>query len=779
MATNGFRIAKKPTGSALSLAAGTGAPVPDFSAAIRKEQSQVSSNIARTVTHSFSFEAITGNYIQKSIPYKNKQGKEDSFSTTTVNLTPQNLVRVARDHPNSKLYKLNAHGTGIRLALSNSSKSGDLHTTYVEGVKAFQHRKKLKTEVPIKPDPFASKPAEKAPEKPVEKALEKPAEKAPEKPIVEKDVEEFSINLLEEPLCNNPILELIDGKPLWIEFKGSFSIRPGVMVKVEGFYVDPWISDPSKKKKKDNEEEESPETEIESEWSQWEVKNPTTKKALRFTFRGAAVTELKKAQNDLPLKYRLRSLFDVDRQHWYNPADDVRKQHLRGVFALPISPDEMKPKLDGKSGSSVSSNEYIRGQKENKMSGPTDTITFYYDDTKKTQKRALLPINLKVTNWLALDKAEESYDEIEYDRKLQLHDGRNLVMKTFNVRGTLWAEDCRRSGIADLGAWVDVNLYRPVPYWAFVRFAKEIKEGTIDVEVIAAEADMQDYYLRQNGIPMTPQFVQQCFNGVTTLECPSLGSEKDNKNKEVPITNLGNTLFKNDCLVNLTEFHGDIKPYLDVKNKWEFCMLIVPTNREAAANARTSNEKMRATLLEDINKLQTAETPEDGDKKIQEWLKAKYPSIQLTDLGYLCGEFRCIIFAFKRTENRFDPALLVDRPPTVSILPVPQPDKVAGSFTPAMAPPKEDDEVQIVTKKSLEVDQQKEKLPNDPMEVDQQKEKPNTKKKAPVEEEQPKKTKRVRDEPSQDEPSSSASEVRERKPKSARTDNKKNPGRED
>jgi len=50
------------------------------------------------------------------------------------------------------------------------------------------------------------------------------------------------------------------------------------------------------------------------------------------------------------------------------------------------------------------------------------------------------------------------------------------------------------------------------------------------------------------------------------------------------------------------------------ENKWEFAALIVPTARESANRAQ--QEKQRAALLEDLNHLQTAETPEQGNELI-------------------------------------------------------------------------------------------------------------------------------------------------------------------
>lgn len=86
-------------------------------------------------------------------------------------------------------------------------------------------------------------------------------------------------------------------------------------------------------------------------------------------------------------------------------------------------------------------------QKENRKTLPNEGLTYYYVDGKKNdQKRAFLPINFSVTNWKALEKPDEPYDQIDYDRKMELQDGRTIVMKTYNVRGNLWAEDCRRSG---------------------------------------------------------------------------------------------------------------------------------------------------------------------------------------------------------------------------------------------------------------------------------------------------------------------------------------------
>lgn len=79
--------------------------------------------------------------------------------------------------------------------------------------------------------------------------------------------------------------------------------------------------------------------------------------------------------------------------------------------------------------------------------------------------------------------------------------GRGLPpLRYFFSQGCLIFPLKKLLGIADLGAWIDVNVYRPIPYWAFVRFAKQLKEDAIDIEVIAAEADMVDGYLRPYGI---------------------------------------------------------------------------------------------------------------------------------------------------------------------------------------------------------------------------------------------------------------------------------------
>lgn len=116
VATQSFRLPKKTSQSPLAGLAGPNqVPLPDLQATIRKEQSQATRNIARTPVNSFTFEAITGNYISKSIEYE-KSGKKNTFATTTVSVTPQNLVKLANEHPHSKLYKLNANKTGTHFS---------------------------------------------------------------------------------------------------------------------------------------------------------------------------------------------------------------------------------------------------------------------------------------------------------------------------------------------------------------------------------------------------------------------------------------------------------------------------------------------------------------------------------------------------------------------------------------------------------------------------------------------------------------------------------------
>lgn len=225
--------------------------------------------------------------------------------------------------------------------------------------------------VEIKPDPApAPAPVAATPNPPVAPApAPQAAPQAPGTKQAFEKVDQFAIDFAEEPLSLNPVLELQDNKPIWVEIKGGFPVRPGIRVKIEGFYVDPWVSDPSKSKKNavapqtapapqtagSGEKEVAPlvldhaeeEAETENEWSQWEIRDPKTNKSIRFSFRATALTELKNAQNDLPLKYRLKTMLDIDHQQWYNPANDLRKQYQRSVFGVQISPDDPDVDLKG------------------------------------------------------------------------------------------------------------------------------------------------------------------------------------------------------------------------------------------------------------------------------------------------------------------------------------------------------------------------------------------------------------------------------------------------
>jgi len=129
-------------------------------------------------------------------------------------------------------------------------------------------------------------------------------------------------------------------------------------------------------------------------------------------------------------------------QQWYNPLNDIRRQYDRGLFAVLVAAEDPDDAMDGKIGSSVGQNDYVRFLlKESRQTFPNEPLAFYWIDGKKAdQKRALLPINFSVTNWKALEKPDEPYDLIAFDRKVDLADGRTVVMKTFNVRSTLWYE---------------------------------------------------------------------------------------------------------------------------------------------------------------------------------------------------------------------------------------------------------------------------------------------------------------------------------------------------
>jgi len=108
-----------------------------------------------------------------------------------------------------------------------------------------------------------------------------------------------------------------------------------------------------------------------------------------------------------------------------------------------------------------------------------------------------------------------------------------------------------------LGAWIDVNLYNPIPFYALLSFAKELKEDALEMDVISAEFDIADTYLRQIGVPLSSKMTQTFFNNSTSLQPNTLGNELDRNSKQVPIINTGNKE-NADFLVNLTEYHGTI-----------------------------------------------------------------------------------------------------------------------------------------------------------------------------------------------------------------------------
>lgn len=163
-------------------------------------------------------------------------------------------------------------------------------------------------------------------------------------------------------------------------------------------------------------------------------------------------------------------------------------------------------------------------------------------------------------------------------------------------------------------------------------------------------------------MPVTSAFVCEAFDlksGATVLHGPStFGSEINNQNQEVQILNTGN-MRQRDFMLNLTEYNGDIAHVLKHENKWDFAALLVPINRKVTnPEAQLKEVERRTKFLDSTKPLLEAETPEAGDKAIKDWLQTRAASgVSINELGHQSENFRCIIFAFKRFENRFSAAV--------------------------------------------------------------------------------------------------------------------------
>jgi hypothetical protein len=166
-------------------------------------------------------------------------------------------------------------------------------------------------------------------------------------------------------------------------------------------------------------------------------------------------------------------------------------------------------------------------------------------------------------------------------------------------------------------------------------------------------------YLRMYGTPVSSAFLKQIYPN-ETAGC-DLGMERETKKRDNkassdedrPIQNLANQARRSQDFINITEYSGDIRDYLNPANKWSLMALVVPNRNSYNDFTPLQKQDFNATLKE----LHSVGTPEEGDVKLMEFVKKYVPAINVQDIPNNKHYFQCMFFGIKLFEDRFHHSL--------------------------------------------------------------------------------------------------------------------------
>ena len=715
------------------------------------EQKTVTKSYVKAPEGSINLRAIANSFINKTIS-GSKSGKAYSFSTTKIAVLGVNIKKSIQAQ-GGRTTNVEETANGVRFRRSGVSKKSELFGVLKRGMehyKAKQRASALATAAGTFPDAVKTEalPVPTEGHAVMDSLLPTAAPTASSLP--EEEIGSFYIDLDAEPFRSNPLFVIDDNQTYWIEVKGSFSPSKTTEISVDGVYFDPWVSDPSKSKTKvprnnmpsvaanfstfpsaevelveDEEhlEEGTNGGDDESiDWNKYDVVDPLTGKSIRFTLRATSLSQTISPVNMLPKDLRIKQLFNINGQMFENPSIYGRKASLK-EYAAVISaniPDDVPPEMEH--GSLVGQNEYSRYNfKTGQATIAVDPETFHIiEDKKGNQKSAVYPINVTVSNFLKvpLEATEEILDQHPgYTKLISIDvDGKpshKVVVQEVNVRSTIWAEQCRSSCIANLASWIYFNLVHPIPAVVVLQPNKKSTSSyTFDMTVTDAAFDTISW-LTKYGVPITSEFMKKVFNDRTVLECLPLGMEKVNRwsngqlsYEDKTIENVGNRARATLDLVNLSEYNGDIKPYLD--DKWEKRVMLVPIY----SDMKEYDSEKSGLFDQYYQKLAEVETPKEGEEALTAILTKVYQGqYKVSNLAYNKRDFCSNVFAFRRPET-IHPASLFQGPPHYK------------SYEPIIKAPKEDapaDPAKKRTHDEMLAAAVEKKKDEDAMDIDQEK----------------------------------------------------------
>jgi len=691
------------------------------------EQRTVTKSYVKAPEGSINLRAIANSFINKTIS-GSKNGKAYSFSTTKIAVLGVNIKKAIQSQ-GGRTANVEETANGVRFRRSGVSKKAELFGVLKRGMEHY----KLKQSAAaaeildgVKSESLSfTDPAEGVQAPVVDSLL--PTAPAPTTALgsgQEEEIGSFYINLDEEPFRSNPTFVIEDNQTYWIEVKGSFSPAKTTEISVDGVYFDPWVSDPSKTKIKarstsmpsiaansvfpseevvENEEQFEEGTGGDDDtvdWSKYEVVDPVTGKSIRFTLRATSLSQTISPVNMLPKELRIKQLFNINGQIFENPVSYGRKAAHKQYAAVISSafPEEVPAGMER--GSLVGQNDYSRYNfKTGQATTADDPETFHIvEDKKGNQKSAIYPVNVTVSNFIKvpLEATEAILDQYPGYTKLIPIDldgvpSHKVVVQEVNVRSTIWAEQCRSSCIANLASWIYFNMVHPIPAVVVLQPNKKSTSSyTFDMNVTDAAFDTISW-LNTHGIPITADFMKKIFNDRTILECLPLGVEKVNRwsagqlsYEDKTIENVGNRARGTLDLVNLSEFNGDITPYLDPK--WEKRVMLVPMY----SDMKEYDSEKKGLFDQYYEQLAEAKTPEAGVEALTAFLKEVYKGqYKVSNLAYNKRDFCSNVFAFRRPETLHPISLLQGLPHYKSYEPIikaPKEDAPAPAPVPAPVP---------------------------------------------------------------------------------------------
>jgi hypothetical protein len=297
-----------------------------------------------------------------------------------------------------------------------------------------------------------------------------------------------------------------------------------------------------------------------------------------------------------------------------------------------------------------------------------NTPTFYESKTGETSgpraaqtyavgnpKRALLPINIPITEYVRVSKEDTARTTTLAEQFPMVHEDAEhfpnevIFSRVERITGKIYATHASKSGFADATNFSHVSAYKNIPCTVLVRLSdSRVSDDEKKASVIHVEWHTKEFLL-QNSFPISNDFAWTILGRkATTGGITSFGMDSNfDKTKTWAIRNESNELRGNVDLLLVNEADVPVAPYLDPSKGWQARLMMVPNQDEFAKK----QDAQKVAILGVVTRANAIKTPEEGEAFVREYV-AKYPEdMTLESFGHNTSRHRVFVWFYKPDEG--------------------------------------------------------------------------------------------------------------------------------